>query len=121
MSKTDIREIVTDALRYWEPLRLIYNLLLLAITLACLAPALRSSRASINPMEQIPTLLLLAVIANILYCAAYVPDVFVQISLFRPQWRRWRWLLFVFGCLMAAFFTYEIAEWLALSIETSGW
>lgn len=108
MTQADIRTITTDALRYWERLRMVYNLLLFTITLAVLKPPLGGN--AINPVELVSRLLLLATIANILYCAAYVPDIFVQLSLFRPQWRRWRWLLFVFGCLIAAFLTYQIAS-----------
>ena len=50
-------------------------------------------------------LFVLAVLANVAYCAAYLGDVFVQISGFREGWLRWRWLLFVVGTAFAAAIT----------------
>jgi len=44
----------------------------------------------------------LAVLANVAYCAAYVVDVFVQMSGFREQWRAYRWMLFFIGMSFAA-------------------
>jgi hypothetical protein len=48
---------------------------------------------------------LLAVVANIAYCAAYLADIFVQVSGFREIWQRSRWVLFVIGTLFAAIVT----------------
>ncbi len=42
-------------------------------------------------------LFLLAVLANVAYCAAYVVDIFAQVSGFRGVWQKYRWLLFVVG------------------------
>ena len=50
-------------------------------------------------------LFLLAVLANVAYCAAYVADVFVQHSGFRAGWTRLRWFLFVIGTVFAAVIT----------------
>jgi hypothetical protein len=50
-------------------------------------------------------LFLLAVAANICYCAAYLADVFVQASGFREVLQRVRWVLFVLGTLVAAIIT----------------
>jgi hypothetical protein len=55
------------------------------------------------------TLFLLAVIANVAYCAAYIVDVFAQASGFRDIWRRYRKVLFVIGTLFAAIITRFIA------------
>ena len=52
---------------------------------------------------------MLAVIANIAYCTAYVVDIFVQASGFRELWQRYRKLLFVIGTLFAAIITRFIA------------
>jgi hypothetical protein len=48
---------------------------------------------------------LLAVLANVAYCAAYVPDVFAQLSGFRDLWRKFRWAIFVVGLLFAGVIT----------------
>ena len=66
MDDLNIRDITSDALRYWERRWLIYNLVLAA------------------------------------YCAAYVPDVFAQLSGFGERWRRSRWTVFAVGCGLAA-------------------
>ena len=46
-------------------------------------------------------LFVLAVLANVCYCAAYLVDVPVQYSSFRDAWRRWRWALWVVGMVLA--------------------
>jgi hypothetical protein len=95
-------EVVRDAIRYWERQRVFYNLAMAA--LACLVvartwphfqPALRWS--------SVPPLVVLALIANVLYCAAYVPDLAVTEPGARETWRRWRWVLFAAGTLLALF------------------
>lgn len=116
MNQANLRGIITDSLRYWERLRLYYNLLLSGITLSYIIPVAWRRPEGINLQDSLPALLLLALAANILYCTAYIPDVFVQISTFRSLWRRWRWLLFLLGCVVAVFFTTEIASTLALLV-----
>jgi hypothetical protein len=50
-------------------------------------------------------LFLLAVLANVAYCAAYPVDVFVQASGFRERWLKYRWVLFFIGVAFAAVVT----------------
>ena len=45
---------------------------------------------------------ILAVLANIAYCAAYAVDLFGQHSGLRETWRRRRWVLLVVGTAFAA-------------------
>ncbi len=52
---------------------------------------------------------LLAVVANVAYCAAYLVDVFVQASGFRDVWERARWVLFAIGTAFAAVITRFVA------------
>ena len=47
-------------------------------------------------------LFLLAVLANVAYCAAYMPDVFAQMSGVRDSWLRYRWVVFLIGLSFAA-------------------
>ena len=54
-------------------------------------------------------LFLLAVVANIAYCAAYIADIFAQASGFRELWQRYRWLLFAIGTTFAAIITHFVA------------
>jgi hypothetical protein len=74
-----LREILRDALHYWEPRRLRYNLVLLAVTLACLIPAWPRLRPVLN-FENILALFILAVLENACYCAAYAVDIPLQFS-----------------------------------------
>ena len=48
---------------------------------------------------------MLAVLANVAYCAAYVVDIFAQVSGYRELWQKYRWLLFVVGLLFAGVIT----------------
>jgi len=59
---------------------------------------------------------ILAVLANVCYCAAYLGDLFVQVSGFRAAWQSWRWVLFAIGVAFAAIIT----RWFAIAFFTSG-
>jgi hypothetical protein len=48
METATIREWATDAIRYWEPRRVLYNLVLAAIVLACFVVALPVSKGLIT-------------------------------------------------------------------------
>ena len=93
MSKADFRSVVTDSVRYWETSRVYYNLWLTGITLGC------GWRP--HGMQPWVTLLVLAAIANLLYCAAYPIDILVQFSDFRDRWRNNRYLLLLAGMGLA--------------------
>jgi hypothetical protein len=46
-------------------------------------------------------LFVLAVLANVCYCACYAADLPLQLSGFRDRWRRWRFLLWLVGTAFA--------------------
>jgi hypothetical protein len=50
-------------------------------------------------------LFLLAVLANVAYCAAYIVDIFAQSSELREQWQNYRWILLVIGISFAGVIT----------------
>ncbi len=108
MEKADLRDYATDAIRFWEPWRLLYNLTLAVIVIIYFAIAYPASKSSLS-LDFCLGLFLLAVIANIAYCAAYLVDIFAQASGFRDLWRRYRKLLFIIGTLFAAIITRFIA------------
>ena len=85
-------------------MRAAYNLVLAAIFGLYFVKGLPASRQSV-PFDGFLLLLLLAVLANVAYCAAYLVDVFVQFSSYRDTWRKNRWILFVVGVLFAAILT----------------
>ena len=108
MDATNLRETTTDAIRYWEPRRLIYNLVLAAIVLTYFAASYPASKAQLT-LDGAQGVFLLAVLANVAHCAAYVADIFAQISGYRELWHRYRWILFVIGMLFAGIITRFVA------------
>ena len=89
-----------DALRYWEPRRLIYNLVLACVVVAHIA-LVPAARAKISA-DSLLGLFILAVLANVAYCAAYGVDLFVQFSGLESAWRRGRVALLIVGTAFAA-------------------
>src|SRR5262249_10279477 len=106
----EVREAVPDALGYWEPRRIVYNVVLAVIVLAYFAVNWPQSCTAVT-VEGVLFVFILAVLANICYCAAYLGDVFVQVSGFRRAWQRWRWTLFLVGMVFAAIIT----RWFAIA------
>ena len=104
MNSSEFRNYFTDAIRFWEPRRIVYNLALAGIVVAYFIAGYPGSR-SILSIDFALGLFLLAVAANICYCAAYLADIFVQASGFREVWQRARWVLFLLGTLVAAIIT----------------
>jgi len=104
LPKASLREMVTDALRYWEPRRLIYNAVLALIVIGYFCGSLPESRAALS-FDGFLFVFILAVLANLCYCAAYIADIFAQFSGFRVFWLRWRWLLLALGITFAGIIT----------------
>jgi len=99
-----LRDVVTEALRFWEPLRIVYNAVLAIIVIGYFIAAWPASAQALT-LNGALILFILAVLANVLYCAAYLGDVFVQLSGFRATWLRVRWGLFLVGTAFAAAIT----------------
>jgi hypothetical protein len=108
MDSPNLREAVSDAMRFWEPRRLVYNALLSVIVLFYFFRGFPASKAILT-LDSILGLFLLAVLANVAYCTAYLADVFAQWSSYRDLWRRFRWILFAVGMLFAGILTRFIA------------
>jgi hypothetical protein len=100
-----VRELVTDALRYWEFRRLFYNALLALIVFGHVAVSWPEAKLSVT-FDGLLGLFLLAVLANVAYSAVYVADVFIQFSGFRASRARWRWVLLGVGFAFAAVLTH---------------
>ncbi|MDH3400655.1 MAG: hypothetical protein OEM03_06760 [Chromatiales bacterium] len=101
MIEINIRAVITDGIRYWEKMRIGYNAILLAIVLAVFAAHWPDSGSALSA-EMIQGLFLLAVVANVFYCAAYIVDMVAQLSEFRKTWQRHRWILFAVGSTFAS-------------------
>jgi hypothetical protein len=115
MDSSDLRDYVTDAIKFWEPWRIAYNLVLTAIVAIYFMISYPSSRKMLS-LDFCLGLFLLAVIANVAYCAAYVVDIFAQASRFREQRQRYRVIVFAVGTTFAAIIT----RFVAMGIFQSG-
>ena len=103
MDGVGIREYATEAIRYWEPRRIIYNLVLVAIVgIYFFTSGFYKLPFSFDGFL---LMVLLCVLANVAYCEAYVVDIFAQMSGFRERWRGLRWVLFSIGLIFAAILT----------------
>ena len=108
MNTQTLRESATDAIRYWEPLRLAYNLALAIVVVAYFWRGYPASKLAVS-LNLAFIIFILAVVANIAYCAAYVVDVFAQASGYCEMWRKHRWMLFAIGTLFAGVITRFVA------------
>jgi hypothetical protein len=70
-SPNQLRPVFTDAVRFWEPRRLFYNLVLLAAALSWLAATWPHFRPALA-LTPILMLSVLALLANVCYSAAYL-------------------------------------------------
>lgn len=102
--RVPLREAITDAIAYWEPRRLLYNAALAVIVLGSFGASWPASQEAVS-LNVVLLLFVLAVMASLCYCAAYIPDVVAQFSGFRPLWLRFRWLLLVLGITFAGIIT----------------
>ena len=109
MGNLAMRDFITDAIRYWEPRRILYNAVLLVVVVAtCFLQSAGYRQA--RSFELLQHLFVLAVLANVAYCAAYPVDLLVQFSGFRDTWLRARWVLLLIGILFAAVISHLFAQ-----------
>ena len=94
------RESLTDAIRFWEPRRLAYNLVLTMAVVVWFAATWPHFRVAMT-LSSFLLFSVLALIANACYCAAYFVDIPLQRSSLRLVWRRRRWGLWLAGTLFA--------------------
>jgi hypothetical protein len=94
---------IRSATRFWEPRRFIHNAVLTATALFWLIkdwthflPALTWSSLGIVTV--------LALLANLCYCAAYLTDLAIQQLVPNIAWSRCRWAIWSMGTLFAIVF-----------------
>jgi hypothetical protein len=89
---------ISAALRFWEPMRALYN----AALFAAFFPLGGAELLSSGEIRVVASLIVLAAAANLLYCIAYPIDLLVQSSDWREGWRKWgRIILFLAGLALA--------------------
>lgn len=94
------RGLITDAMRFWEPRRLVYNLVLAAVTMAWLIITWPHFRPMLT-LHSLLLLTILALLANACYCAAYLVDFAMQVLSVGTALRRQRWILWLIGTVFA--------------------
>ena len=118
---SEIKDITTDAIKYWEKYRILYNLILLFPTylgyqIAGNFPAPDPVQTSGNPNLFID-LVILCIGANFCYTFAYIPDFFIQLSDFKESWRKKRIYLFAFGTAFASYLALSCATMLHTGVK----
>jgi hypothetical protein len=91
-----------SAPRFWERGRLFYNLLLTAVVLLWLILTWPHFRPALT-LPAFAAMMMLAVLANLCYCAAYLAEPLIQ-QLPVAYWKRLRWAVWIFGTLVALVF-----------------
>ena len=98
------------AVKFWEPRRLLYNLLLLVVVVIWVVKTWPHFRPAMN-LEALGIMTVLALLANLCYCAAYLAEILIQNSTTSTAWNRQRWAIWTVGTLLAILFeNYWIAD-----------
>lgn len=104
------RGFLPDAIRFWEPRRLVYNFVLAAVVMVWLVASWPHFRPAFT-LQSLLLLAILALLANVCYCAAYFVDIPMQGLSVGDALRRLRWGLWLTGTLFAVIFeNYWIAD-----------
>ncbi len=104
------RAFLVDAIRFWEPRRLVYNLILAVVVVVWIVASWPHFRPALT-LHSLLLLSILALLANACYCAAYLVDIAMQCLSLGDALRRQRWGLWLIGTLFAIVFeNYWIAD-----------
>lgn len=99
-ARSEFATAITGAVRYWEPRRIAYNLVLATAVTLWLVLTWPHFRPAFT-LQGALLITILAALANVCYCAAYLIDVPLQFARFEAMWRRWRWSLWLAGMIFA--------------------
>jgi hypothetical protein len=101
---------LTDAARFWEPRRLLYNALLTGVVFIWVVKTWPHFRPAMT-LESLGIMTVLALLANVCYCAAYLAEILIQNVDSGASWTRQRWAIWVLGTMLAILFeNYWIAD-----------
>ena len=101
-SPSPVRRHLATAAGYWEPRRVGYNAVLCAVAGTWIIATWPHFRLALQ-LTYLAPLLVLALFANVCYCAAYLVELPMQISPFATRGQRSRWGLWLAGTLFAVF------------------
>jgi hypothetical protein len=94
------RGLLADAARFWEPRRLLYNFILVLVTVTWIMATWPHFRPALTLTSLFP-MSILALLANACYSAAYLLDIPLQCSSAAATRNRFRWGLWILGTLFA--------------------
>ena len=98
------------AARFWEPRRVLYNLLLFGVVVIWVVKSWPHFRPAMT-LESLGIMTVLALLANACYCAAYLAEILIQNATSSAAWNRQRWVIWVVGTVLAILFeNYWIAD-----------
>ena len=95
-----LRTTFTNAARFWEPHRVFYNLVLTAVVVIWIVASWPHFRPAFT-LPSLGALVVLGLLANVCYCAAYLVDIPLQRSLLAIRWKPRRAALWWIGMLFA--------------------
>jgi len=108
------------ASRFWERQRLGYNAVLLLIVVLWVGFTWPHFRPAMN-LVALGKMTVLAVLANLCYCAGYAMEGFIQPIVEQAYWRRLRWVVWVVGMLLAVLLAnYWIADEIYPDVNPDG-
>ena len=93
-----------DAARFWERNRLWYNAVLLLVVVLWVVFTWPHFRPAMN-LVALGKMTVLALLANLCYCAGYAMEGFIQPLVQQAYWRRVRWTVWIVGTLLAILLT----------------
>lgn len=109
MEPVKFRTLLTEAVKFWEPARLIYNGWLLLILTFYLNRA--DAFVLLKSSEFLANCTVFAVIANVLYTLAYIPDLALRYTLLSSTAKRVGvWVILALGLIVATIMTRFIAD-----------
>ena len=97
---SSLRELLSASARFWEPRRILYNLILFAVCLIWFVASWPHFRPALHLATLLP-MFVLALFANLCYSAAYLVDIPLLESKLRTAWLSRRWILWLAGTLFA--------------------
>lgn len=103
-SPAPFRGLLGNAARFWEPRRVLYNLILGAVTLFWVVRTWPHFRPALSLATLLP-LSVLALIANVCYSAAYFVDLPLEYASPTASRKQFRWGLWLLGTLLAMVLT----------------
>jgi hypothetical protein len=102
----EFKYFVVNALRYWEPRRVLYNAVLIVVAglwVVLTWPHFRSVQLmGVPPGDThsvLVILIILALLSNVCYSTAYLADISLQFTF--GTWHKYRWTLLLAGGLLA--------------------